>query len=235
VITTSKADIATHQIDVKVYGNNGNENALREVPSSAMTVLDIGCGRGDNARHLKERGMMVDGISISEKEIALAAPYLRAGVLYDVEQGLPGDIKQNKYDVIICSHIIEHIRYPERLLEDVRLIMKPESVFIVALPNIMHYGSRWELMKGNFNYEESGIWDNTHVKWYTFQSARQLLSQNGFDIVKADVTGTIPFLSVLKKIIPGKTQKVIFNVLKGVSKGFFGYELLLVSKIKKIV
>ncbi|AXY77110.1 class I SAM-dependent methyltransferase [Paraflavitalea soli] len=220
------------QIDVKVYGNSGNDNVLREVPTSARTVLDIGCGRGDNARHLKERGMIVDGISISEKEILLAAPYLRNGLLHNAEQGLPADIKMNKYDVIICSHVIEHIQYPERLLEDIRSIMKPESIFIVALPNIMHYRSRWELMKGNFKYQTSGIWDNTHVKWYTFSSAIQLLSDNGFEVVKGDVTGTIPFLSLFRKISTEKSRRTFFNLLKGISKGFFGYELLYVSKIK---
>lgn len=223
------------QIDVKVYGNSGNENVLREVPATALTVLDIGCGRGDNARRLKEKGMAVDGISISEKEIVLASPYLRKGLLYNVEQGLPEEVKANKYDVIICSHVIEHIQYPEKLFEDIRMIMNPGSIFIVALPNIMHYRSRWELMKGNFNYQTSGIWDNTHVKWYTFKSAAQLLSENGFLVIKSDVTGTIPFLSVFRKISTEKTRHSIFKILKGISKGFFGYELLYVNKMKPTV
>lgn len=157
MLKASATNVATQQIDVKVYGNSGNENVLREVPASAMTVLDIGCGRGDNAQHLKKRGMAVDGVSISEKEILLATPYLRTGVLYNVEQGLPEYITINKYDVVICSHVIEHVQYPEKLLEDIRKVMKPESIFIVALPNIMHYRSRWELIKGNFNYKTSGI------------------------------------------------------------------------------
>lgn len=228
---TAFTNNAKQQIDVKVYGNNGNVNVLRQIPRHAQTVLDIGCGRGDNAQHLKTRGMAVDGISISEQEIVLATPHLRKGYLFNVEKGLPEEVKLKKYDIVICSHVIEHVQYPEQLLEDIGAIMTPQSIFIMALPNIMHYKSRWELIKGNFNYQTSGIWDNTHVKWYTYNSGIQLLSENGFEVLKADVTGTIPFLSLFRRL-PGKVQKGIFNALKHISRGFFGYELLYVSKIK---
>lgn len=233
--TSSTLSNAVSQIDVKVYGNSGNVNVLAHVPASALTVLDIGCGRGDNAQHLKARGMEVDGLTISDKELTLARQFLRTGVLHNAENGLPEVITRNLYDVVICSHVIEHICYPENLLRDVRTVLKPGGVFIVALPNIMHYRSRWQLIKGNFNYQESGIWDNTHVKWYTLATAMNLLSRNGFEVVDGNVTGTIPFLSVLGKVFSSGMQKRIFNMLKGISKGFFGYELLIVSTSKKSV
>jgi len=233
-MTFTTINSANQKIDSKVYGNTGNENVLALIPDQVSAVLDIGCGRGDNARHLHGRGIVVDGITISEQELSQANPFLRTGILYNAENGLPDTIKGNKYDVIICSHVIEHLQYPGKLLEDIQKIMTEKSIFIVALPNLMHYRSRWELVKGNFEYQESGIWDNTHVKWYTFQSGKELLSARGFSIIKADVTGEIPFLSVTKRFFPSALRKKIFNFLKKVSKGFFGYELLYVCKIKPV-
>ncbi len=82
-------------------------------------VLDVGCGGGDNARILKERGFQVDGISISATELADAMPFLRAGYLHNLEEGLPVELKNKQYDFIICSHVLEHICYPEKLLKDI--------------------------------------------------------------------------------------------------------------------
>jgi 2-polyprenyl-3-methyl-5-hydroxy-6-metoxy-1,4-benzoquinol methylase len=230
--TTNISNPLLHTIDTKVYGNYGNENVLKQIPTTISSVLDIGCGRGDNAAHLKKRGAVVDGITISEQELEHAKIFLRTGILHNAEKGLPDALKENKYDVVICSHVIEHLQYPQPLLKDIQKVMTSDSIFIVALPNIMHYRSRWELVKGNFKYQESGIWDNTHWKWYTFQSGIELLSANGFQVVKADVTGDVPLLSIFKRLLPGGLRARLFNFLKGMSKGFFGYELLYVCKIK---
>ena len=235
MMTATTSTASSQSIDTKVYGNKGNENVLAHISGTVSTVLDIGCGRGDNAKHLKDRGKVVDGITISEKELELATQYLRTGVLFNVESGLPDAIKGNKYDVIICSHILEHLQNPGKLLDDIRGVMSEHSIFIVALPNIMHYRSRLELVKGNFVYEESGIWDNTHVKWYTFQSAQELLSTHGLQIIKADVTGEIPLLSIFKRLLPAGIRKKLFNGLKKISKGFFGYELFYVCKLKPVL
>jgi SAM-dependent methyltransferase len=232
--TTNISNPVQHTIDSKVYGNKGNENVLKQIPASVSSVLDIGCGRGDNAEHLKKRGAVVDGITISEQELEQAKFFLRTGVLHNAEKGLPEAVKSNKYDVVICSHVIEHLQYPQQLLEDIQQVMTSESIFIVALPNIMHYRSRWQLVKGNFNYQETGIWDNTHVKWYTYKSGIELLSAHGFQVVKADVTGDIPLLSIFRKLLPGGLRIRLFNFLKGLSKGFFGYELLYVCKVKPV-
>ena len=90
----------------------------------------------------------------------------------------------------------------------------------------MHYQSRWQLARGNFNYKDAGIWDYTHFKWYTFITARQLLEQHHFKIKVASVTGELPANTVFKKILPPTLRKYIYSLLIKVSKGFFGYQLL---------
>jgi hypothetical protein len=91
----------------------------------------------------------------------------------------------------------------------------------------MHYKSRLRLLSGKFEYEDAGIWDNTHVKWYTFDSAKKLLTDYGFLIEVATVTGELPFNSLFSKILPLPRRKGIFTYLIKMSKGFFGYQLLL--------
>ena len=209
----------------KIYSNNGNTDVLNLIPAGAKYILDIGCGDGANARLLIKRNCIVDGITISEEEKAIAAEVMREVYVYNIENGLP--VKADAvYDVVICSHVLEHICYPQQLMNDIYRALKPNGTLIVALPNIMHYQSRWQLISGNFNYKNAGIWDYTHFRWYTFITARQLLEQHDFKIEVATVTGELPCNSVLKKILPPTVRKFIYSLLIKISKGFFGYQLL---------
>jgi methionine biosynthesis protein MetW len=209
----------------KVYTNHGNEAILTLVPASARIVLDVGCGNGANARLLAARNCIVDGITISADEQQLCEVDMRNVFVHSLEDGLPLACK-DQYDAVICSHVLEHICYPDKLMADIYMALKPGGVLVVALPNIMHYKCRWELLKGNFNYQPAGIWDYTHFRWYTFESARRFLVQSGFVVSEAEVTGNLPFNSFFKKIFTKKQTALLFQQLKKISRGFFGYQLL---------
>jgi hypothetical protein len=128
--------------------------------------------------------------------------------------------------------VLEHICYPAALFQDVKRILCSDSMLIVGLPNIMHYKSRIQLMLGNFEYQEVGIWDFTHFRWYTVASAQKLLKDNGFSIIMCDVTGEMPFSSLFKHFLSRNLRNKIFKLLRRISKGFFGYQIVIVGKLK---
>lgn len=214
----------------KVYSyKKGNPYVIGLVPERAKLILDIGCGAGDTGEILTEQGYVVDGITISEEEKQVAGRVLRNVFVHNVEQGLPETLNE-QYDVIILSHVLEHICYPQRLLRDIRSRLRPNGILIIALPNLMHFNSRWKLARGNFNYQEYGIWDYTHFRWYTFRSAQEMLRENNYVVEKADVSGWIPFEHRLKKITPAGLRTGLFNFLKKLSPGLFGFQLLYVAR-----
>lgn len=213
----------------KSYRNSGNDDVLRYIVKPGR-VLDVGCGGGDNARVLKQRGCIVDGITISEIERSEASGYLRNCYLYNLEYGLPQEVKDNQYDYILCSHVLEHICYPEQLLKDILQCLQGNGKLIVALPNLFHYKSRWDLIKGNFNYQSAGIWDNTHFKWYTYETGLELLEHNGYRIIAKSVTGQLPAASFFAKILSEKASNALYNQLRKISPGLFGYQLLYVAE-----
>lgn len=211
----------------KIYINSGNEDVLKLITRAGSRILDVGCGSGALATILSSLGHMVDGITISSKEYENAGKCLNAVYLHNLETGLPENLQQTCYDYVVCSHVLEHIVYPDKLLNNIRTVLKPGGSLIVALPNIMHYKSRLKLLVGKFDYQDAGIWDNTHVKWYTFYSAKKLLTESGFSIELATVTGELPLNTLFTKILPQTIRSGIFNQLIKISKGFFGYQLLL--------
>lgn len=216
----------------KVYSyKKGNPYVIGLVPEKAKLILDIGCGAGDTGEVLTSQGYVVDGITLSEEEKQVAGKVLRKVFVHNVEQGLPATIT-DQYDVIILSHVLEHICYPQQLLKDIRSRLSPNGILIIALPNLMHFNSRWKLTMGNFRYQEYGIWDYTHFRWYTFKSAQKMLEENNYAVEKADVSGWIPFDHRLKKITPAGMRNGLFNMLKKISPGLFGFQLLYVARPK---
>ena len=219
----------TRNIQEKVYHNAGNRDVLNLIKNPGR-VLDIGCGGGDIAKFLQSAGFIVDGITISMQELNESLPYLRNGHLFNLENGLPQEVMNETYDYVICAHVLEHICYPEKLLKDIHSCLAHRGTIIVALPNLFHYKSRWELVKGNFNYTTSGIWDNTHFKWYTYSTGKTLLENSGFKITSQTVTGDLPGNSFFSKILSKKMSLKIYKGLKKISPGFFGYQLLYTAR-----
>ncbi|MGB8193510.1 MAG: class I SAM-dependent methyltransferase [Chitinophagaceae bacterium] len=215
----------------KVYANQGNPEVEGLLDKDSKYVLDVGCGAGSLAAVLQAKGMIVDGITISSEEINAARPYLRNAYLQNLENGLPADVAGG-YDAVICSHVLEHICYPDKLLKDIKAALRPGGSLIVALPNIMHYKSRMQLINGNFKYQAQGLWDYTHFRWYTFKTAIKLLESHGFVVEHASVSGDMPFSSVFSKVLPKGLRQSIYKGLTSISKGFFGYQLLYKARKK---
>lgn len=214
----------------KVYINDGNKDVAKLVSRRESRILDVGCGSGVLGKILSEKGHIVDGITISPAEYETAKIYLDNTFIHNLETGLPDAIETQTYDYVICSHVLEHIVYPDKLLGDILKVLKHGGILIVALPNIMHYKSRMKLAIGKFDYEDAGLWDYTHVKWYTFETAKKLFVEHGFSIELAMVTGELPFNSFFSKIFSSRMSSKIFKLLTKVSRGFFGYQLLYMAR-----
>jgi len=175
-----------------IYKNNGNTNLLDILPASPGKIVDCGCGAGDNARILSSRGWHVTGVTIDPREQAVARQFCEAVHLGDLEHGLPSGI-EGKFDAALASHVLEHLAKPEHLLQELRERLNPGGVIAVALPNIAHYRQRISLLRGKFDYTETGPLDRTHLRFYTHETATQLLEQNGYELLTAAVQGTLPW------------------------------------------
>src|SRR3989442_261278 len=95
----------------KSYINEGNIDILRLIDEPNSHILDVGCGGGSVVKLLSFQGHIVDGITISPDEVALAKPNARNIYLHNLENGLPDSLQNEQYDYVICSHVLEHIVY----------------------------------------------------------------------------------------------------------------------------
>jgi SAM-dependent methyltransferase len=216
------------QIAEKVYRNEGNLPLLALLPEGGGRALDCGCGAGDNARILRERGWRVTGITLSEGEQRLASQHCERVFVADLEQPLP-DAIGGGYDAVLLSHVLEHLAAPERLLARVKGLLSPRGVLLVALPNVLFYPIRGRALLGSFDYTPDGIMDATHLRFYTFESGLALLRENGFEVVKALADGSFP-LWKLRRALPAALARKVDQTACRLRPGLFGRQSLYLSR-----
>lgn len=213
----------------KIYSSQSNKFLLSSIPDDADKILDLGCGAGFNAAALMREGRVIHGVTISAQEAELAKKHCERVWVHDLESGLPSEISEN-YKVVLASHVLEHICYPRRILEDVRRVLAPGGTVLIVLPNPLFLRYRLRLLFGDFRYEGEGIYDYTHFRWYSYRSACELIESHGFKVQAKSVQGFIP-VGPLRKFIPKKIMQTADKIACRCLPGVFGYQMKFVARV----
>ena len=83
---------------------------------------------------------------------------------------------------------------PGQILEYCRSLLCPNGTIIVSLPNIVSLRARMRIACGIWRYEEMGIFDATHLRFFTVRTGRELLEQAGYAIFDERFVGPLTFL-----------------------------------------
>ncbi len=175
------------------------------------SVLDIGCSSGNFGAELTaRRDCIVDGIEVEPGDAKVAQKKLRKVYLLDIEKDDLGLIKE-KYDVIYFGDVIEHLVKPTETLSRIKPLLKYKGMVLFSIPNMAHISVRLALLRGNFNYAETGLLDKTHLHFYDQNEVERVFSEAGYEITNLQfVEKDYPreFLSKeLKKIGLNPTEK----------------------------
>ena len=105
-----------------------------------IDVLDLACSNGFGCEKLADAGAQVTGVDINQKVIeeAIKRHQARKDITYcsaDLdEQGWQNKISKDKFDAIVCFEAIEHIRYPQELLNTLTALLKPNGRILLSVP-----------------------------------------------------------------------------------------------------
>jgi glycosyltransferase involved in cell wall biosynthesis len=159
------------------YGFKLSENSSHGRVLSMMStrppcrVLDVGCGPGWLANELRKAGHHVVGVDLTaHPDIDQRTDeFIQA----DLDDGLP-EAALGGYDVILAADVLEHVRDPEKLLRQMTDCLAEHGVVLASVPNISHWYPRSRVALGLFNYDQRGILDRTHMRFFTRRSFLQL-------------------------------------------------------------
>ncbi|MBM3774691.1 MAG: class I SAM-dependent methyltransferase [Acidobacteria bacterium] len=187
-------------------------------------LLDIGCGEGYLAEMLAARGYRVTGVDCAPPSASPGFEFLLA----DLERGLP---PLGRFDFILCADVLEHLRDPAALLRQVRLALAPGGQLLASLPNSGHAYFRWNVLLGRFPAHPHGLFDRTHLRFYTWAGWRQILTEAGFRLESVSVTGTPVGLALLrwKHSRPVLLLERVAFELGRLWKTLFGYQFIVVA------
>lgn len=171
-------------VAVTDYSASFNQFIYDAVPSNTR-CLDVGCFSGNLGSALRDaKGCTVDGIELNSQAAAIAKNrgYDNVFVLdlnHDLA-ALPNE--SEKYDVITCADVLEHLIAPEQVLERLSGLLKPGGIFIISLPNVAFLLNRLHLLLGNWDYKQYGILDRTHLRFYTIKTGCRMVESAGLKI-----------------------------------------------------
>jgi 2-polyprenyl-3-methyl-5-hydroxy-6-metoxy-1,4-benzoquinol methylase len=81
------------------------------------------------------------------------------------------------------SEVLEHLIEPWAVLKKLRPFLRPGAVVMASSPNISHWRVIRELAHGRFRLADQGVFDRTHMRWFTPESYAAMFEQSGYDVV----------------------------------------------------
>jgi 2-polyprenyl-3-methyl-5-hydroxy-6-metoxy-1,4-benzoquinol methylase len=142
-------------------------------------VLDVGCAGGHLADELRGAGWDVVGLELDASAARARGLTVAEGSVDDpaVRAELPREL-----DAVVCADVLEHLPQPQETLAFLVTLLRPGGRAVVSLPNAAHWTMRRQLLLGRFPTEDHGLFDRTHLRWFTRESARALLAATGLTL-----------------------------------------------------
>jgi SAM-dependent methyltransferase len=170
---------APYQLKDSPYSSHSLLLASLPPSGDGRRVLDVGCAGGYLGAILASRGYRVTGID-SPGAARAGFPESIDLLEADLDLGLPP--LTGRFDFVICADVLEHLRRPALLLRDLRTVLATGGRLAASLPNSGHAYFRWNVLTGRFPAEDRGLFDRTHLHFYTWRGWLDLFQASGFRI-----------------------------------------------------
>jgi SAM-dependent methyltransferase len=166
-------------------------HVLAEQP--AARILDVGCGAGANARRISE---VAPEAQVCGVEPNARAAQLARAVCGEVFEGTLTAWAENasdaRFDAVLLSDVLEHIADPLGFLRQLSALTSLRgATFLISVPNYGVWYNRMRTLAGRFEYSWSGLYDRTHLRFFTRRSLRTLLGYAGFELLADDCTPSL--------------------------------------------
>lgn len=162
-----------------------NQDLLNLIPPDVRRIVEVGCMHGAMAHAYRTLHPSVHylGIDIDPEYAQVAAQFCNKTLSADIES-MHGDDFQAFFpsDCWIFGDCLEHLRDPWRIMRMVRESIDSNGCMLICIPNAQHWSVQMRLATGQFHYEDSGLLDRTHLRWFTRTTLLEMFSETGWRI-----------------------------------------------------
>ncbi len=170
------------------YYETTRSEMLPFIPAESSSILEIGCSSGAFGKLIKNErpGTVVWGIEPDEESAKKALKNLDHVICSTFSTELE-ELKGKKFDVICMNDVLEHMVNPDTVLLDCKSFLSPNGMIVASIPNILHfYNITQILLHQDWKYEDSGIMDNTHLRFFTKKSIIRMFEGCGYNIARIE-------------------------------------------------
>ena len=187
---TEPTSTSARQIYDRVPDANAEDSIgkiFRRIPKGSR-ILDLGVGSGVLGKLVHEQKLgLIDGIDCDTRMLNRSRIFYRDLFKADLDTVGAGQIVGNrKYDIIVLADVIEHLRFPSRTLASLSQVLERGGKLLLSVPNVTYVGVVCELASGQFNYRPEGLLDNTHLRFFSYDALKTLISESGLEISHLD-------------------------------------------------
>lgn len=149
-------------------------NMIQEPVSDSPDFLEIGCASGGTLIEIKNRyhKAKLHGIEINSKSAKISSCFAEIENV-DIEKFAPEHWHEN-FDYIICGDVIEHLVDPWAAVKNIRAMLKPDGHLLASIPNVCHIEVVRDYLHGHWRYQDAGILDRTHLRFFTLESIQTM-------------------------------------------------------------
>jgi len=171
------------------YYRRANPHLFALLPKRADQILEIGCGAGAlSAAYKREVSAetIYTGVEITESAAREAAEVLDRVIHGNIEtmDNAELGIEAGQLDCLVYGDVLEHLNDPWAELEKRRPLLKERGTVLACIPNVGHWSVITRLLMGEWTYEDSGIMDRTHLRFFTRASIREMFEGAGYAITR---------------------------------------------------
>ena len=191
-----------------------NEGILKQIAiiGEGACILDVGAGRGALGEALHAMGYYVCAIESNTHAAMEASSRVDQVICADLLnlEEINNLLNRKKFKYIIFSDVLEHFFDPLQVLHSYLPLLAEDGELLVSVPNAVNWLNRIKIMLGLFHYEMSGVMDRTHIRFFTYRSAKQLMRASGCILERVDSTPFLmrAFLPMIKALL-NKTNSPI--------------------------
>jgi 2-polyprenyl-3-methyl-5-hydroxy-6-metoxy-1,4-benzoquinol methylase len=163
-----------------------NPDLLNLMPPTLKRIIEMGCSSGALAREYKKinPGCEYVGVEVSADYAELARRHCDRVVVTNLDAMTDAEFDGlGAANCWIFGDVLEHLRDPWAVLTRIGKRMAKDDCVIACIPNMQHWSVQATLMSGHLFYQDSGLFDRTHLRWFTRATILDLFTRSGLQIV----------------------------------------------------
>jgi SAM-dependent methyltransferase len=162
-----------------------NHDLLGLVPPGVERVVEVGCSSGAMGAAFLASNPACEyiGIEVTPEYAEIASERCSEVVVADIER-----MEDRAFEILfptdcwIFGDVLEHLYDPWKTLRRLRASLSDRGCVVACIPNAQHWTLQGKLNIGEFRYEDAGLLDRTHIRWFTRKTIIELFDSSGYQI-----------------------------------------------------